>query len=77
VPRASQFGAPRPSLKGSPFNIQTQNDFSVYSEPRYYFGPVNISKLDIKILDEYGRIVSINNNDFSFTLRLTVIYSAT
>ena len=67
----------RLSLKGSPFNIQTQNDFSVYSEPRYYFGPVNISKLDIKILDEYGRIVSINNNDFSFTLRLTVIYSAT
>ena len=67
----------RLSLKGAPFNIQTQNDFSVYSEPRYYFGPVNISKLDIKILDEFGRIVSINNNDFSFTLRLTVIYSAT
>ena len=67
----------RLSLKGAPFNIQTQNDFSVYSEPRYYFGPVNISKMDIKLLDEFGRIVSINNNDFSFTLRLTVIYSAT
>lgn len=67
----------RLSLKGAPFNIQTQNDFSVYSEPRYYFGPVNISKLDIKLLDEFGRIVSINYNDFSFTLRLTVIYSAT
>lgn len=67
----------RLSLKGAPFNIQTQNDFSVYSEPRYYFGPVNVSKLDIKLLDEFGRIVSINYNDFSFTLRLTVIYSAT
>jgi len=67
----------RLSLKGAPFNIQTQNDFSVYSEPRYYFGPVNISKLDISLLDEFGRIVSLNNNDFSFTLRLTVIYSAT
>ena len=67
----------RLSLKGAPFNIQTQNDFSVYSEPRYYFGPVNISKLDITLLDEFGRIVSLNNNDFSFTMRLTVIYSAT
>jgi len=67
----------RLSLKGSAFNIQTQNDFSVYSEPRYYFGPVNISKFDIKLLDEHGRIVDLNNNDFSFTLRLTVIYSAT
>ena len=67
----------RLSLKGAAFNIQSQNDFSVYSEPRYYFGPVNISKLDIKLLDEYGRIIDLNNNDFSFTLRLTVIYSAT
>jgi hypothetical protein len=67
----------RLSLKGAAFNIQTQNDFSVYSEPRYYFGPVNISKFDIKLLDEHGRIIDLNNNDFSFTLRLTVIYSAT
>ena len=67
----------RLSLKGAPFNIQSQNDFSIYSEPRYYFGPVNISKLDIKLLDEYGRIIDLNNNDFSFTMRLTVIYSAT
>jgi len=67
----------RLSLKGAAFNIQSQNDFSVYSEPRYYFGPVNISKLDIQLLDEYGRLIDLNNNDFSFTLRLTVIYSAT
>jgi len=67
----------RISLKGAAFNVQTQNDFSVYSEPRYYYGPVKISKFDIKMLDEFGRIVDINGNDFSFTLRMTVIYSAT
>jgi len=65
----------RISLKGAPFNIQSQNDFSIYTEPRYYFGPVTISKFNIKILDEYKRILDLNNSDISFTLRLTIIYS--
>jgi hypothetical protein len=65
----------RISQKGQLFSIQSQNDFSVYSEPRYYYGPVNINKLQIKLIDEYGRLVDLNNKDFSFTLRLTTIYS--
>jgi hypothetical protein len=65
----------RISLKSPPFNIQSQNDFSVYTEPRYYFGPVTISKFNISLVDEYKRIIDINKNDISFTLRLTVIYS--
>jgi len=67
----------RISQKGQLFSIQSQNDFSVYSEPRYYYGPVNINKLQIKLIDEYGRMVDLNNKDFSFTLRLTTIYSVT
>ena len=67
----------RISQKGQLFSIQSQNDFSVYSEPRYYYGPVNINKLQIKLIDEYGRAVDLNNKDFSFTLRLTTIYSVT
>jgi hypothetical protein len=65
----------RISLKSPPFNIQTQNDFSVYTEPRYYFGPVTISKFNISLRDEYKRIIDLNKNDISFTLRLTIIYS--
>ena len=67
----------RISQKGQLFSIQSQNDFSVYSEPRYYYGPVNISKIQVKIVDEYGRIIDLNSKDFSFTLRLTTIYSVT
>jgi len=67
----------RISQKGQLFSIQSQNDFSIYAEPRYYYGPVNISKLQISLIDEYGRLVDINNKDFSFTLRLTTIYSVT
>jgi len=67
----------RISLKGLIFSIQSQNDFSVYSEPRYYYGPVNINKLHVSLIDEYGRIVDLNQKDLSFTLRLTTIYSIT
>jgi hypothetical protein len=67
----------RISLKGAAFNIQTQNDFSVYTEPRYYFGPVTIGQLSVKLIDEYQRVVDLNNNDISFTLRMIVVYSAT
>ena len=67
----------RISLKGYPFSIQSQGDFGIYTEPRYYYGPVNIHKLGVKMIDEYGRIININGMDFSFTLSLTTIYSQT
>jgi hypothetical protein len=67
----------RISIKNPPFSIQTEYDLSVYAEPRYYYGPVNVKKLDIRLLDEFGRIINLNGCDFSFTLRLTIMYSAT
>jgi hypothetical protein len=67
----------RISLKGAAFSIQSGNDYSVYTEPRYYFGPVRISKFRIRLMDEYQRIIDLNNNDISFTLRMIVVYSAT
>jgi hypothetical protein len=65
----------RISMKGYAFSIQSQSDFRVYSEPRYYYGPVNIHKLNVKVIDEYGRILNLNNMDFSFTLSLDTIYA--
>jgi hypothetical protein len=67
----------RISQKGQIFSIQSQNDFSVYSQPRYYYGPVNINSLTIKLVDEYKNIIDLNNTDFSFTLKMTIVYSAT
>ena len=65
----------RISVKGYAFSIQSQTDLSIYSEPRYYYGPVNINKLKVKLIDEYGRTLNLNNMDFSFTLSLISIYS--
>ena len=65
----------RISIKGYAFSIQSQTDLSLFTEPRFYYGPVNINKISIKVVDDFGRIVDLNNMDFSFTLSLTTIYS--
>ena len=41
---------------------------------RIYFGPTDITKLHITLYDEFGRIVDMNNGDYSFTLELEIIY---
>ena len=47
---------------------------SCVNEDRIYFGPTDITRLHIKLLDEFGRIVDLNNGDYSFTLELEVLY---
>ena len=51
-----------------------QNNLSTITTPRDYFGPVNITNLTIQLLDEYGRVVNLNNMDFSFCLNLVTVY---
>jgi len=41
---------------------------------RSYFGPVNIERLEIKLIDEYGRIIDLNNMDWSMTLTMECLY---
>lgn len=50
------------------------NNLSLVTSPRQYFGPVDIQKLNIQLLDEYGRVIEINNMDYSFCLSMTTIY---
>ena len=57
-----------------PFSILAQNNLNLVSTSREYFGPVNIQHMNIQLLDEYGRVVDLNNMDFSFCLTLTTAY---
>lgn len=50
-------------------------DNAVFNSDRFYHGPVDIKKLRVTILDEYGQIVDLNNMDWSFTLNLDVLYN--
>lgn len=42
---------------------------------REYFGPVNIERLHIQILDEYERIIDTNNMDYSMVLEFECVYN--
>ena len=64
----------RISLQGNNFNILSQNNLGILTTPREYFGPINLQIMNIQLLDEYGRIIDLNNMDYSFCLTLTTIY---
>ena len=42
---------------------------------RNYFGPVNIQRLKITLLDEYGRVIDLNFMDWSFALAFECQYN--
>lgn len=55
--------------------VYSNSSETLYENPeRLYFGPSNLSRLHIKLLDEFGRIVDLNNGDFSFSLELEILY---
>ena len=41
---------------------------------RSYFGPVDIERLEIKLLDEFGRVIDLNNMDWSMALTMECLY---
>lgn len=64
----------RISLQADTYTVLLQNNLNIITSPRRYFGPVNIQNMNIQILDEYGRVVDLNNMDLSFCLSLQTSY---
>lgn len=64
----------RISVRGNVFNYMAQNNLNLTTYPREYFGPVNIQRMNIQLLDEYGRVLNLHNMDYSFCLTFDTIY---
>jgi hypothetical protein len=64
----------RVSLQGNVFSVLSKDNYNLITTPRQYFGPVDIQKLQIQLLDEYGRVLDLNNMDYSFCLTFQTIY---
>jgi len=43
---------------------------------REYFGPVDIQRLRITLIDDFGRVLDLNNMDWSFALMFECVYSS-
>ena len=57
-------------------NITTEEGTtSQINRSRNYFGPVNIERIRITLFDEYGRIINLNNMDWSCSLMFECMYS--
>ena len=61
--------------------LKTQNDKVIVGygsnlsvSERKYFGPVDISRLTVQLMDPYGNILNLHNRDWSFTLRVEHLY---
>ena len=59
----------------SGYNMLEQNNMRNITPAREYMGPVNLNNLTIQLLDEYGRVVNLNNMDFSFSIQMTTVYN--
>jgi hypothetical protein len=63
----------RISIEGSLGTIKN-NKMIFITEPRQYFGPVDIQRLRIRLFDEFGRILQMNGSNYSFCLKLNLLY---
>ena len=61
----------RVAVQSSVSSAVTFSNIGLITTPREYYGPVNIEKMQIQMLDEYGRIINLNNMDYSFCLTFT------
>lgn len=59
-------------------SYQMGQDDGVSSQPdfrsRSYFGPVDIQKMRITVLDEFGRVLNLNNMDWSMAIMFECMY---
>jgi hypothetical protein len=55
--------------------LHPNNTLEVVTEPRQYFGQIDITRMKVQLLDEYGNIIRYKNIDYSFCLKLNTIYN--
>jgi hypothetical protein len=65
----------RISMRGKGYeNLIINKNYEFITEPRIYFGPVDLQRIHIKLFDDHGRILDMNHSDYSFSLKITILY---
>jgi hypothetical protein len=55
-------------------NMIINKEYAIITEPRKYFGPVDIQRLHVRLFDDYGRTINMNYCDYSFCLHFKIMY---
>jgi hypothetical protein len=56
--------------------IVLDNASDLVFKKRCYFGPQNLEKFHVRLLDKYGDVIDLNYNNFSFMLEIEQNYSS-
>ena len=56
-------------------DLFTEYGGTLQDNDRKYFGPVDISKMNIKLLNDHGDVIDLNGNNWSFTLIYEYLYN--
>ena len=83
VVRTSKVGSPsylgnnimaRIPIKGEYNSVIVASSDCVLNK-REYFGPVRLEKMNIRLLDRFGKVIDLNWNDYSIVVEIIQIYS--
>ena len=61
-------------MENGKLSLVINDNYNNLAKIRRYNGPINLSKIQIKLLDQFGYIIDLNNMDFSMTLELELLY---
>jgi len=61
-------------MTSNTFKLTFDNNSNYIYKKREYFGPVDIAKIGIKLLNQYGELVNLNETDFTFSIQVTSLY---
>jgi hypothetical protein len=50
------------------------DDFNLHEAERVYFGPVDLERFRVRLVDDQGYTVNLNGNNWSFTMSATSLY---
>ena len=62
------------SMNSPSFTVLMSNNLGLITEPRRYFGPVDIQRLRVQLFDDHGRPLDIHNANYSFVLNFKLLY---
>lgn len=55
--------------------VFTEYGGTLQDNDRKYFGPVNISKVNVKLLNDHGDVINLNGSNWSFSLVFEYLYN--
>ena len=54
--------------------VLVENANSLTFNTRNYFGPVDIERVEVKLMDDKGNLVQLNGSEWSFSIITTQLY---